>query len=65
MRARLAAAGLSDPVHFDMWTALVGGLSAQQATNDPGGDRWLRLIDEMVDMYADHVLGKPTPRRQR
>jgi AcrR family transcriptional regulator len=65
MRARLAAAGLSDPVHFDMWTALVGGLSAQQTTNDPGGDRWLRLIDEMVDMYADHVLGKPTPRRQR
>jgi AcrR family transcriptional regulator len=65
MRARLAAAGLSDPVHFDMWTALVGGLSAQQTTNDPGGDRWLRLIDEMVDMYADHVLGKPTRRRQR
>ena len=65
MRARLAAAGLCDPVHFDMWTALVGGLSAQQTTNDPGGDRWLRLIDEMVDMYADHVLGKHTPRRKQ
>ena len=65
MRARLAAAGLGDPVHFDMWTALVGGLSAQQTTNDPGGDRWIRLIDEMVDMYADHVLEKHTSRRQR
>src|SRR4030088_1454484 len=65
MRARLATAGLSDPVHFDMWTALVGGLSAQQTTNDPGGDRWIRLIDEMVDMYADHVLRRPTQRRQR
>ena len=65
MRARLAAAGLGDAAHFDMWTALVGGLSAQQTTNDPGGDRWVRLIDEMVDMYADHVLGRPTQRRQR
>jgi AcrR family transcriptional regulator len=65
MRARFTAAGLSDPVHFDMWTALVAGLSAQQTTNDPGGDRWLRLIDEVVDMYADYVLGKQTPRRQR
>ena len=65
MQARLAAAGLRDPAHFDMWTALVGGLSAQQTTNDPGGDRWLGLIDEMVDMYADHVLGKRTSRRRQ
>ena len=64
MRARFAAAGLTRPVHFDMWTALVAGLSAQQTTNDPGGDRWLRLIDEMVDMYADHVLPRQTPRRR-
>jgi AcrR family transcriptional regulator len=56
MRARLAAAGLGAPEHFDMWTALVAGLSAQQTANDPGGDRWLRLIDETVDMYADHIL---------
>ena len=55
-RARLAAAGLSDPAHFDLWTALVAGLAAQQLANDPGGDRWLRLVDEAVDMYADHVL---------
>jgi AcrR family transcriptional regulator len=65
MQARFAAAGLSDPAQFDMWTAIVAGLAAQQTANDPGGDRWLRLIDEVVDMYADHVLGKQTPRRQR
>jgi AcrR family transcriptional regulator len=58
MRARFASAGLDDPGHFDMWTALVAGLSAQQTSNDPGGDRWLRLIDEIVDMYADHVIAK-------
>ena len=38
--------------------------SAQQTTNDPGGDRWLRLIDELVDMYADYVLRNEKPRRQ-
>lgn len=65
MRARFAAAGLSDPAQFDMWTAIVAGLAAQQTANDPGGDRWLRLIDEVVDMYAAHVLAKPTPRRKR
>ena len=42
-----------------------GRLAAQQTSNDPGGDRWLRLIDEAADMYADHVLGKPAPRRPR
>jgi AcrR family transcriptional regulator len=65
MRARFAAAGLSDPAQFDLWTALVAGLAAQQTSNDPGGDRWLRLIDEAAGMYADHVLGQPAPRRQR
>jgi AcrR family transcriptional regulator len=56
MRARFAAAGLTDPAHFDMWTALVAGLSAQQTANDPGGDRWVRLIDEVADLYADHFI---------
>jgi AcrR family transcriptional regulator len=63
MRARFAAAGLADPAQFDLWTALGAGLAAQQTANDPGGDRWLRLIDEATDMYADHVLGNPAPKR--
>jgi AcrR family transcriptional regulator len=57
MAARLAAGGLAKPEHLDMWTALVAGIAAQQTANDPGGDRWLRLVDEMVDMFASHVLG--------
>ncbi len=65
MRDRFAAAGLSDPAHFDLWTALAAGLAAQQTSNDPGGDRWLRLVDEAADMYADHVLGCATTRRSR
>lgn len=59
MRERFAAAGLGGAAAFDIWTALVSGLSAQQIANDPGGDRWLRLIGEVVDMYVDHVTAAP------
>jgi AcrR family transcriptional regulator len=60
MRERFAAAGLGGPDAFDIWTALVSGLSAQQTANDPAGDRWLRLIDEVVDMYVDHATNATT-----
>jgi AcrR family transcriptional regulator len=63
MRDRFAAAGLGGPAAFDIWTALVSGLSAQQIANDPAGDRWLRLIDEVVDMYFDHVTAPPIRRK--
>ena len=58
MRARLATVGLSDPASLDIWIALVSGVAAQQTANEPGGDRWLRLIDEMVDIYADHLISR-------
>ena len=64
-RSLLAAAGVTDPAHFDLWTGLVAGLASQQLANEPGGDRWVRLIDEAVAMYADHVLPKGTTRRRR
>jgi AcrR family transcriptional regulator len=64
MRERFAAAGLGGPSAFDIWTALVGGLSAQQIANDPGGDRWLRLIDEVVDMYVDHATAAHAKRKE-
>jgi AcrR family transcriptional regulator len=61
-RERLARAGFSEQRAMDLWTALVAGLSAQQIANDPGGTRWLRLIDEVVDMYIAHM--KTTRRRK-
>ena len=60
MTGRFAAAGLTDPRHFDLATALLAGIAAQQTSNEPGGDRWVRLIDEAVDMYLDHVLHSTT-----
>jgi hypothetical protein len=38
-----------------LFTALLSGLADQQIANDPGGDRWLRLVDSAVDMYLGHV----------
>jgi AcrR family transcriptional regulator len=63
MRERFAEAGFGGPTAFDIWTALVSGLSAQQIANDPTGDRWLRLIDEVVDMYVDHVTATQNGRK--
>jgi hypothetical protein len=57
-RAALSAAGLTDDVDFDLWTALVAGLARQQLANDPGGDRYMRLIDDAVEMFVKHVFDK-------
>jgi hypothetical protein len=60
-RDALAAVGVTEQRHLDLWTAVVGGLAAQQLSNEPGGDRWLRLADEAVAMYGDHVGLPPDP----
>ena len=56
----LARAGITDPTDMDLFTALVAGLGLQQSANDPGGDRWRRLLDRAVDMYVREVLGPPS-----
>ena len=53
-REHLAGYGVRDPRHVDVWTALLTGLVDQQISNDPGGDRWSRLIDEVVQMFLAH-----------
>lgn len=45
----LADAGVREPAELDLWTAVLTGLATQQASNDPGGDRWSRLVDTAVD----------------
>jgi AcrR family transcriptional regulator len=57
VRVLLTRAGLRDDADFDLWTAVVAGLASQQLANDPGGDRYLRIIDNAVTMFADYVLG--------
>ncbi len=58
-REQLAAIGITRDEDVDLVVALVGGLADAQLANDPGGERWSRLLDRAVDMYADH-LNLPT-----
>jgi AcrR family transcriptional regulator len=46
----LIGLGITDPEALDLWTAVTTGLTSQQLANDPGGDRWERLIDRAVHM---------------
>lgn len=62
-REKLALNGITEPRHLDMWTALTTGLVDQQVSNDPGGDRWVRLIDELVAMFLAHCLPAREPRK--
>ena len=55
LASRMRAAGVTDPRHVDLWTAMLTGLTDQQLSNDPGGDRWERLLDEAVDLLCDHA----------
>jgi AcrR family transcriptional regulator len=57
-RAALAGVGFGDDADFDLWTALVAGLASQQLANDPDGSRYIRLIDDAVAMFTEHVFGK-------
>ena len=54
----LAEAGMGEPGQVDLWTALMTGLASQQVSNDPGGDRWRRLLEPAVEMFlAQHLPG--------
>ena len=44
--------GITDSAAIDIWTALTTGLASQQLANEPGGDRWQRVVDRAVDAFA-------------
>jgi AcrR family transcriptional regulator len=63
LRRNLERLGVTDQDAVDLFTAVTAGLVNQQWANDPGGNRWRRLLDRVVDMYATEV-GVPRPRRR-
>jgi AcrR family transcriptional regulator len=53
-KARMKRCGI--PVeYFDLWTSLLSGVVWQQIANEPGGGRWTRWVDDVVDMFLAHV----------
>ena len=57
-RSQLAGFGITMRRTSTSPPQIIGGLVDQQLANDPGGDRWGRLVDRVVDMLADN-LGLP------
>lgn len=57
MRVNFGRLGVTSDRYLDLWTALLTGLTDQQISNDPGGDRWSRLVEEAVDMFLAHTQG--------
>jgi AcrR family transcriptional regulator len=51
----LRALGL-DGTQLDLCTAVMAGLVAQQISNDPGGDRWVRLTRQATTMLLHELV---------
>lgn len=51
--------GFRHPGAIDLLTALTAGLVNQQIANEPGGDRWVRLVDDAVEMFLAYVKREP------
>jgi AcrR family transcriptional regulator len=60
VRRCLRACGITSQRGMDAYTAVMAGIVAQQNSNEPGGKRWLRLTDELVDMYLAHYAPAST-----
>jgi hypothetical protein len=58
--ALLHAAGMRAQGDVDCFVAMVGGIVAAQNSNEPGGNRWVRHLDRLIDLYLDHL-----PNRRR
>jgi hypothetical protein len=58
----LHEAGVTSQGDIDCIVAMVGGLVEAQLSNDPGGTRWTRHLDRLVDLYLDDV-NRRSPRR--
>ena len=54
----LHEAGVTDQGDIDCIVAMVGGLIEAQLANDPGGSRWSRHLNRLVDLYLDDVLSR-------
>lgn len=55
-------AGVEEPGDVDCLVAMVAGLTEAQLANDPGGTRWVRHLDRLVDLYVNDALERSKTR---
>ncbi len=64
----LHEAGVSDQGDIDCILAVTAGLIDAQMANDPGGNRWTRHLDRLIDLLVDDAAARRqrrTPARAR
>jgi len=49
-------AGVTQQGDIDCMVAMVAGLMDAQMSNDPGGDRWTRHLNRLVDLLVDDAI---------
>jgi len=49
-------AGVTRQDDIDCMVAMVGGLMEAQLSNEPGGTRWTRHLNRLVDLYVDDAI---------
>jgi AcrR family transcriptional regulator len=55
-------AGVTHQGDIDCIVAMVAGLMEAQLSNDPGGNRWTRHLNRLVDLYVDDAIKRSTRR---
>jgi AcrR family transcriptional regulator len=55
-------AGVTQQGDVDCIVAMVAGLMESQMSNDPGGTRWIRHLNRLVDLYVDDALARSKQR---
>ncbi len=54
------AAGVNQQSDIDCVVAVTGGITDTQLTNEPGGTRWVRHLNRLVDLLVDDALSRST-----
>ena len=55
-------AGVTDQGDIDCVVAITAGLMEAQMSNDPGGNRWTRHLNRLVDLYIDDAIERSNHR---
>ncbi len=54
----MRATGVTEQGDIDCIVAVTAGLTDAQISNDPGGNRWLRHLNRLVDLLVDEALAR-------